>query len=100
MTNKIRIRVQHISYQFLGFGGYVILTFVAQQLLSKPVYETTLNYYCEADGVSCWSSLGKYLTWMICLQVGFYLLFWLMHYAKWALLGTKKVEATLLPKDF
>lgn len=48
-TNRMRINFYNIVYQFVVFIVYCLITFCGQNLLSIPVYYSTLNYYCAGN---------------------------------------------------
>lgn len=45
----MRINFGNIIYQVILFVLYVLISFCGQNMLSAPVYYSTLNYFCKND---------------------------------------------------
>lgn len=98
-TNKIRIHIGHLSYQFIIFVCYIATTYVGQMLIGRPIYDSTLNYKCAEMRDGCWSALGEYLTLLISLQISFFFVFWGVSYAKWRWCRPSKAMTEPLLRD-
>ena len=76
-ANRIQMRFNHISYQFIMWFFYMFATFFGEVLDGGAIFPRTFNWECnESD---CWMQLIVPMFLMLVLQLGFFILYYYAH---------------------
>ena len=75
-ANRVQMKINHISYQFIMFFSYAFATGLGEALAGYPIFPNAFDWACTDD---CWDKLISTLLLMFSLQMGFYIVFYLIH---------------------
>jgi len=85
--NRLQVRFQSMGLQAILTLVYLLTTLVGEELTGEPIYAEILNWECKNDD-ACYTELLQFIIYMFSIQIGFVILFVLLHWIKTLIIGS------------
>ena len=82
-ANRMVVKWQHVSYQFIMWFSYWFATMIGEVLIGYPVFPTSFDWQCANNAIvpgnDCWTNLISTMLLMLALQCTFFALLYFAH---------------------